>query len=214
MSNYYALEVMKRDAKGSAAARRLRREGKIPAVFYSHGKENLNLAVNAKDFYTALHTGQHIFETKLDGKRQFLMVKEVQYHPVTDQIIHVDLMGVKMTERVTITVPLELQGESIGVKQGGVLMQNLTMAEVNCLPTHVPDKIEVDVSELEINQHIAAGDIELPEGVEMVTPADVTVVTVQSTRVAEEPEPTEEVEIEGQPAEEAPAEPEGESAAD
>jgi len=95
MPNYYALEVMKREAKGSAAARRLRREGKIPAVFYSHGKENLNLVVNAKDFYTALHTGQHIFETKLDGKRQFLMVKEVQYHPVTDQIIHVDLMGVK-----------------------------------------------------------------------------------------------------------------------
>lgn len=213
MPNYYALEVMKREAKGSAAARRLRREGKIPVVFYSHGKKNLNLAVKAKDFYTALHTGQHIFETKLDGKRQFLIVKEVQYHPVTDQIIHVDLMGVKMTERVTITVPLELKGESVGVKLGGVLMQNLTMAEVNCLPTHVPDSIDVDVSGLDINQHIAAGDIELPKGVEMVTPADVTVVTVQSTRVVEEPGVAEEVELEERP-EEAPAETEGESAAE
>jgi len=92
-------------------------------------------------------------------------------------------------------------------------MQNLTMAEVNCLPTHVPDSIDVDVSELEINQHISVGDIELPEGVELVTPPDVTVVTVQSTRVEEEPVPAEEAEMEEKP-EEAPTEAESESAAE
>jgi large subunit ribosomal protein L25 len=179
MPTYEKLEITERDVTGSKGARALRRAGKVPAVFYFHGQDNVNLAIDRKHLLKVLHSGHHIFEVNIDGQRQFVMVKDVQYHPVTDEIIHVDLMRVRRSEKVTISVPVELVGEAVGVKKGGLLMQNLTTIELNCLPTDVPDNIPVDVSALDLHDSLSVAELSFPEGMEVVTPGETVVVTVQ-----------------------------------
>ncbi len=125
MAQYEKLEIMKREQPGSKVARAMRKEGKIPANYYYTGKDNINLAIDKKTFRKAIHTGHHIFEIELDGKTQYVMIKGVQYHPVTDEIIHIDLMRVRRDEKMTIFVPIVFEGIAKGVKEGGILTHNL-----------------------------------------------------------------------------------------
>ncbi len=191
MPHYGKLDVMPREITGSKGAKALRKEGKVPAVYYFHGQENINLAIDRKALLKALHSGHHIYEINLNGKQQFVMVKDLQFHPVTDEIIHADLLRVRRSEKITISVPIEFKGEAAGVKAGGVFMQNLTFLEVNCFPTDVPDCITVDVSGLEINHSLTVADIPVPEGLEIITPGELTLVSVQPPKVTIEPEEVE-----------------------
>ncbi|NOZ03888.1 MAG: 50S ribosomal protein L25 [FCB group bacterium] len=196
MPHYEKLEVMPREFTGSKGAKALRKAGKVPAVYYFHGQENINLAIDRKALLKALHSGHHIYEININGKQQFVMVKELQFHPVTDEIIHADLLRVRRSEKITISVPIEFEGEAAGVKAGGVFMQNLTFLEVNCFPTDVPDNITVDVSELEINHSLTVADIPVPEGLEIITPSELTLVSVQPPKVTVEAEEVTEAEVE------------------
>jgi large subunit ribosomal protein L25 len=117
------------------------------------------------------------------------MIQEVQHHPIQRQILHVDFHAVSATEKITAEVPIETIGEPIGVKtSGGLLEHNLRDLEVECLPGDLPNRIEVDVTSLDINQSIHVKDLKLPPGVEAVTDGDLTVVAVSAARVEEEPE--------------------------
>jgi large subunit ribosomal protein L25 len=124
-----------------------------------------------------------------DNKRSSLaMIQEVQHHPIQRQILHVDFHAVSATEKITAEVPIETIGEPIGVKtNGGLLEHNLRDLEVECLPGDLPDRIEVDVTNLDINQSIHVKDLKLPPGVEAVMDGDLTVVAVSAARVEEEP---------------------------
>jgi len=156
---YEQINVGKRTHKGKAKVRALRRDGKIPGVYYYHGEENVDLEIDKKNLYHALSTGQHVFEVTMNGETQYVMIKAVQYHPVTDEVMHVDLMRVRRSEKMTFTIPIVLQGEAIGVQEGGVLSQILTAIDINCLPTNVPESINVDISDLELNSTISIVDI-------------------------------------------------------
>jgi len=188
MGQYVKLEVTKRDETGSKAVRALRAKGLIPAIYYFHGEDNVNLELNHKAFMRTLHSGQHIFEMDLDGKQIFVMIKAVQYHPVTDEIIHVDILRVRRSEKMTISVPLVLEGDALGIKEGGVLSQTLNSLEINCLPTDVPENIVFDVTELGINESLHVSDITPGENMDIVTSPELVFVSIQPPSVEVEPE--------------------------
>ncbi len=182
MSSENTLNVVERKDLGSGSTKKLRREGFIPVNYYFQGGENTNLAIDQKSFMHVLHSGSHIFEMTLGKKKHHVQIKELQYHPVNDSIMHIDLLGFKMTDKINITVPLVIEGEAPGVKEGGVLMQTLNHIDIYCLPTNVPENIAVDISELEIGHHISIGDLEIPENVDVQSDTELSVVTIQIAR--------------------------------
>ena len=193
---YEQINVGERTHKGKSKIRALRRDGKIPGVYYYHGEENVNLEIDKKNLYHALSTGQHVFEVAINDETQYVMIKSVQYHPVTDEIMHVDLMRVRRSEKMTFTIPIVLQGDAIGVDEGGVLSQILTAIDINCLPTDVPESINVDISDLELNSTISIVDItDIPDDVEIVTSIESTVATITPPKEEEEPVIEEEEEL-------------------
>ena len=140
-----------------------------------------------------MQSGQRIFEIDQDGKSQYTMIKQLQYHPVTDEVIHVDLMRVRRSEKITISVPLVLVGDSIGVKEGGVLSQSLNQIEISCFPTDVPEQIELNIEDLELNSAKSVADLEIDiEDVDIVTDPSLNIVSI--TPPASEEEAVEDVE--------------------
>ena len=183
MGQYVKLDVALREDSGTRSSKKLRQDGMIPAVYYYHGEENINLQLDRKSFLRTLHSGQHVFEIDLKGKQTFVMIKELQYHPVTDDIIHVDLLRVRRSEKMNISVPLVLTGTAAGVKEGGVLSQALTQLEISCLPTDVPENVTFDVSNLHINESLHVDAIEVGENMEIVTNGDLMFVSIQPPTV-------------------------------
>ena len=186
MSKFEKLNVSVREGKGTSFARKLRLENKVPAVLYHSGVEGTSLSVEKNELYKALKTGQFIFEIKVGDKEQFVLVKEVQYHPVTDEIIHVDFQQVKEDQKISLEVPLRTEGESEGVKLGGILVQLLNVVTINCKPSNVPEALSIDVTELEINSNLFVKDIVLPDDIEMITAEDIAIVSVQEPKKEEE----------------------------
>ena len=195
MAQQAKLSVQTRTQVGRNAIKKVRKEGLIPGVIYGVGQEPINLEVNGRQLLTVLaHASSEniLLELEIvdgDNKRNSLaMIQEVQHHPIQRQILHVDFHAVSATEKITAEVPIETIGEPIGVKtNGGLLEHNLRDLEVECLPADLPERIEVDVTNLDINQSIHVKDLKLPLGVEAVTDADLTVVAVSAPRVDEEP---------------------------
>jgi large subunit ribosomal protein L25 len=183
------LIVEKRAAAGTAAARRLRRQGLTPAVLYGRGVESLSLAVDSRALRDLIHAGGHNVLLRLkihkgEGESPTVMVKEIQRHVLTGMTLNVDFQRISLTEKVTAEVPVVLVGEAPGVKQGGVLDQILREVEVECLPTDIPARIELDISGLEVAHSLHVSDLAAPSGVEITT--EPTAVVVAVTRVAEE----------------------------
>ena len=133
------------------------------------------------------------------------MIKQLQYHPVTDEVIHVDLMRVRRSEKITISVPLVLVGDSIGVKEGGVLSQSLNQIEISCFPTDVPEQIELNIEDLELNSAKSVADLEIDiEDVDIVTDPSLNIVSITPPASEEEVvEDVEDVEEGDEPLEEA-----------
>ncbi len=140
-----------------------------------------------------------IFEIIVDKKSQFVLLKEVQYHPVTDEIMHVDFQKVKEDEKISLEVAVRSEGESQGVKLGGILVQLLNSVTIKCKPSEIPEFLEIDVTELEINSNLFVKDITLPKDVEMITAEDIAVMSVQEPKEDKEEDPTE---VEGDSVEE------------
>ena len=185
---YEKLDLKERTVKGKSKARSLRRDGMVPGVYYFRGEENVDLQIDKKKLYHAMSSGQHVFEVEMNGAKQYVTIKGIQYHPVTDEVLHIDLMQVNMTEKMKFTIPISLEGEAEGVKEGGVLSQILTTIDVNCLPTSVPDNILVDISNMELNSNMTVTDIvNIPEGVEILSDPESTIATLAPPKEEEEP---------------------------
>ena len=193
---YEHLNITERQDIGGSSSRKLRKSGLIPGNFYYKGEENLNVSVEKNNFLKSLRAGHRIFEVELKGSNQYVMVKEIQYHPVTDDIIHIDLMRVRRDEKMTISVQLILEGDPAGVKEGGVMMQNLTAIEISCLPADVPDNITVDVSDLELQGNLNVEDIIVSEELEILTSGEISVVSCQLPKEEVEEELEEDIELE------------------
>ena len=185
---YEKLDLKERTVKGKSKARSLRRDGMVPGIYYFRGEENVDLQIDKKKLYHAMSSGQHVFEVEMNGATQYVTIKGIQYHPVTDEVLHIDLMQVNMTEKMKFTIPISLEGEAEGVKEGGVLSQILTTIDVNCLPTSVPDNILVDISNMELNSNMTVADIiNIPEGVEIFSDPESTIATLAPPKEEEEP---------------------------
>ena len=196
-SSYYKLKVENRPITGKKTAKKLRNKGIIPGVLYYKGEEPIQIAVNELVMYHALHSGQRIYEIDVAGTTQYVMVKEIQYHPVTDALIHIDFMRVRRSEKINISVPLMLIGESLGVKEGGVLSQSLTQIEIECLPTDVPEQIELDVTDLEMNSSYSVADVKIKnEEITINSEQELNVVSIHPPVAEEEPMVEEELEDE------------------
>ena len=209
MSKFEKLNVNIRDGKGTSSARRLRLKDQIPAVLYHSGLDAISLSVDKKELYKALKTGQVIFEVTVKDKNQFVLVKDVQYHPVNDNIMHIDFQKVKEDEKISLEVPLRVIGEAEGVQAGGILVQIVNTITVKCKPTTIPEALIIDVTDLELNSSLFVKDIQLAADVEIITAEDLAVVSVQEPK--KEEEIVEEI-LEGEEGEEG-AEVEGEEGA-
>ena len=188
MSKFEKLDVDIRKEQGTSAARRTRLRGRVPAVLYHSGVEATPLSMDRKALYKALKTGQMIFEVIVEEKAQFVLLKEVQYHPVTDEVIHIDFQKVKEDEKLSLEVAIRGIGESQGVKLGGILVQLLNAVTVKCKPSEIPEFLEIDVTEMEMNTNLFVKDISLPEDVEMITAEDIAVMSVQEPKEEKEEE--------------------------
>ena len=188
-SSYYKLNILERTLTRTKAAKVLRREGFIPGVLYYAGAENVKFSIDKLVLYHALQSGERIYEIDHDGDVQFTMIKELQYHPVTDEIIHIDLMRVRRSEKITISIPLVLIGEAIGIKEGGILSQALNQVEISCFPTDVPETIELNIDDLELNASKSVADISINnEDIEILSSSDLNVASIHPPAVEEEPD--------------------------
>lgn len=194
------LQAEARDPRGRAGSRTLRRDGKVPAVVYGGGKGPQAIALdhntllremNQPAFYTSILT------VKIGSEQQSVVVKEVQRHPSRPQVVHLDFQRIVEDQAITLHVPLRFVGGDVskGVKeQGGAIEHLATDLEVSCLPKHLPEFIEVDVSQLELNQIVHLSDLKLPEGVRLVAlehNQNLPVVTITPPRREEVEAPAE-----------------------
>ncbi len=206
------LTAMLRDESGKEAARRLRAEKRLPAVLY--GKENKLLSLDGREVQKLLNTAgtSRLITLKIKKKNRKatedypVLIKEAQLDPVKGEPLHLDLYEVSLDHKVNLKVPLVLTGTEERVNDGSIVELMLYEIEISCLPTQIPEKIEVDISKLAMGEAILAGDLQLPEGVELITTPDEHVVVASAPRVEAAPaEAAEEAEEAGEPAETAPA---------
>ena len=186
-SSYYKLEIFNRTHTGTKGVKKERRKGLVPGVLYYSGEDATNISIKMSNLLRAMNSGQRIFEIFQDGESQYTMLKQVQYHPVTDEVIHIDLMRVRRSEKMNISVPIHLVGESKGVKEGGILTQSLTQVEISCYPTDVPEQIELNIDQLELNSGLSVGDIDTgSEDIEVISDLSLNIVSIMAPASEEE----------------------------
>jgi len=192
--DFVDLHVGLREGKGKEVNKKLRQEGLVPSIVYKKGEDTLSLKIDKKDLSRALHTeaGENvIIRLHIDAakkrKERTVIIKEVQKDPVKDYLLHVDFQEISLSETLKVKVPIAAKGEAIGVKQEeGVLQHVLWEAEIECLPTNIPEKIEVDVSNLKIGDSIHVKEIQIPEGVKILDDPEGVVFSVEHPKKVEE----------------------------
>jgi large subunit ribosomal protein L25 len=195
MKTSFELVAEFRDSQGKGASRRLRRDGKVPAILYGGHLEPRALTVSHQKLAIMLENERFystILNLRVGEETQAAILKDVQRHPFKNAIVHIDFQRVEDNERIRISIPLHFKGESVspGVKsQGGLVSHMRTEVEVTCLPKDLPEFIEVDISGLSLNESIHLSQLKVPEGVQLVelVKEDAAVVAIHSPR-AEEPE--------------------------
>ncbi len=182
------LPIERRERTGTTSAHALRAAGKVPGVLYGHGTDPLHLAFEARVFDDIVHHGgsNGVITLVVDGKKSDMaMIREVQRNPVSRKIDHVDLQRVTAHEEVHAKVTIATIGVALGVKEfGGVMDVLVHELEIEGPVDELPDRFDVNVTELGIHQHITAGDIPMPKGFKLLTPADTIVVSVEASKTA------------------------------
>ena len=222
MSEEFNLIAEMRDDQGKGASRRLRRQGMVPAVIYGAGRDPRNLMFDHNKVLRQLEDPSFyssILNIKVGEKSRAAIVKDIQRHPLKKQIIHIDLQRIVEDEQIKMQIPIHYLGEedAVGVKiGGGTVTKIMTELEISCLPKDLPEFLEVDISELELDQMLNVSDISLPEGVEIsdiMKEQDQAIVSIQEIKeIIEEEIEDEDSESDGES--EGSDQPEGESDSD
>jgi large subunit ribosomal protein L25 len=194
MAQQVKLKAQKRTVIGRNAIKKLKKEGLVPGIVYGSQAEPTALQVSARELTSVLAhaSSEHVLvdlEITDDGQstNRLALIQEVQHHPLRRELLHVDFHAVSTTEKITSEVPIEAVGDPLGVRTfGGLLEYSLRSLEVECFPQDLPDIVRVDVTNLNIGEALHVRDIPLPSGVEALTDADLTVVSVVASRVGEE----------------------------
>jgi len=188
------IQVDSREAGTKHQARRLRRGGKIPGILYGPKTQPVALAFNKKEFSTRVAglEGSHLVRLKSGSAalaEKVALVKEMQYHPVTGDVVHADLYEVDLTEKIQVRVPLHFVGKAAGVVRGGILQPIVREIEVECLPLDIPEFFNVEVSGLDIGDSVHIEDIVMPEGITALFESNFALVSVVTPTVEEAPAP-------------------------
>jgi large subunit ribosomal protein L25 len=190
MSSVIQLNGTRRSKLGKGGARKARAAGQIPGVMYGHGETPVPVAIETREFQTAMRShkgGNALVSLKLDGGEYTALVRDAQYDPLTHAVLHLDFQQISLTETITVEVEVHAVGLALGVKDGGGILETIVRSlEVRCLPTAIPDRIDVDVTALNVGGSIHVRDITV-EGIEILTDPDATVLTVVAPTVEETP---------------------------
>ncbi|NOZ22827.1 MAG: 50S ribosomal protein L25 [Planctomycetes bacterium] len=196
------IETEVRETRGSAAARRLRREGKVPGVLYGHKRATVSIALPERELSYVIRTGVRMLDIKVGGEAEKALIKELQYDPISLELLHIDLARVAMDETVVVEVPIDTSGTPKGAADGGVLDLLLKEIEIECLPANIPTEIKVKVSDLGVGESLLVKDLVLPPGVkpsEEVDPEAIVVTLHAPREEAEEEDEIEEAEKAAEP---------------
>ncbi len=203
MANEINVSAVKREGAGTSAARRLRRDGVLPAVLCDQKGQATSIQLDVHDFEQMLgkHSGESLLINLSIGgqKPRKVLLKEVQHHPVSSHVQHADFVEVSLTEKLQINVPIELTGEPVGVtQQGGILEQLLREVSIECLPSDMVEQLTLDVSELALGESLHVSDLKVANTLTILDEADIAVATVAATRAEEEEESAEAAETESE----------------
>ena len=185
MAQTAQITAQARPELGSRANKRLRDAGMLPGVIYGHKEAVVPVTLPKKEVVNFLNHGTHLFEVGLDGRKETVLVKEVQYDHLGLEVLHVDFARVSLDEEVDVTVPLELKGEPKGEKDGGVLQQIVNELELRCKVTDIPHDITHDVSEMGLDDVVHVKDLKLPSGVKCLQDEDLIVAQVKEVKEEE-----------------------------
>ncbi|OGW88229.1 MAG: hypothetical protein A3A73_02230 [Omnitrophica bacterium RIFCSPLOWO2_01_FULL_50_24] len=191
------LKAEYRSELGKQKVKKIRAAKQIPAVVYGSGSKAMAIQVATDDFFRVVHTkvGENvIIDLKVSGPKKMektVVIKEIQHDPITDAVEHIDFNIISLTEKIKVNVPLHVTGESIGVKEDGVLDVVHHEIEVECLPTDIPERIPVDITSLKIGDSVHIKELSFPSGVTPTLEENEVVVAVHAPRVEEEPVPAE-----------------------
>lgn len=191
------LEVKSRDKVGKRNNRRLRASGSTPAVLYGHGTDPVSMTIPTDQLQAVLRHGSHVVDLT-GGLKEKALIREIQYDVFGIDILHVDFTRVSADERVQITLAVTLRGMAPGAREGGVVQQVVHEVEVECKAVSIPELLELNINELNLNESLLASDIEIPGDVSLITPAD-TVMVQCNEPVEELPEEEEGAEAGAEP---------------
>jgi large subunit ribosomal protein L25 len=191
------LKAVARKELGSKRVRHVRDGGRVPGVIYGHGQTPVSISLDQHELLTVVKHGERLLEVELDGQRENVLIKELQYDSFQQELLHIDLARVSLDEKVEITVPIVLRGTPAGAVEGGVLNQNLAQVTIECTVRNIPDEIRHSVAEMKVGDVVKLGDLTLPEGARLRTDANMIVCSVSII-----------TEAEVAPAEEGPTQPE------
>ncbi|MEK7993055.1 MAG: 50S ribosomal protein L25 [Planctomycetota bacterium] len=192
MAKTLVLKAEVREHTGRKVVRRMRQEGKMPAVVYGHKEEPVAVALDAHDFVEGLRHGHRLMDVQVGKKKETIIVKELQYDHLGKNVIHADLMRVDVTESIKVSVPIEIKGTAAGTHEGGIIEGHVDHLEVECMVTEIPETIVVWVKDMHVGDVVHAGDIGLPSGVKLFSSPEMLVVTCHTVAAAKTIEQLEE----------------------
>jgi large subunit ribosomal protein L25 len=179
------VSVQKRDQFGKNAMHRLRAAGTIPAVLYGHQEEPTSLGIAEIALKKVVQQGGNVILTlKIDGLKEpkTALIKEMQRHPISGKIVHVDFYQISMKDKITVRVPVQVVGQAqcVGIRDGGILEHHLREVEVRCLPSAIPDSFPADIAAMKVGVSLHVSDLPIPEGVELITAGRETVLSISA----------------------------------
>jgi len=199
MSETVKLNVSKRSDLGKEKMKKLRVSGRIPCIYYTHNETPIPLSVDLLELHKVMKTGERLVDLVMDDakKPKKAIFKDLQYHPVTDEVVHVDFQGVSLEEEIEVAVRINFTGTAPGLKEGGLLDTHMYELLVKCKAGEIPHELDVDISHLKLNDTLHVGDLKI-EGINILTPEDALIVAVtppsKATLAEEEAEAKAEIE--------------------
>lgn len=179
-----------RTTSSKGQLKKLRSEGLVPGIVYGKNTDATAVAVDSKDIHTIVHSASGantLVDLAVDGKTETVIIKELERDIfLQDRFTHVDFLQISLKDKLEVQVPVILIGEALGLKEGGIVQQALREVTLTCLPTEIPDQIELDISNLGLGETLTVGDLKVPAGSEFISDTHEAVVTMGAPRVSEE----------------------------
>lgn len=195
MAERLLLKAQIRENVGSKDANSIRKQGQMPAIVYGHKKKPRAVSLSTHDFVEGIHHGHRIMDLQINGDKETVLIKDLQYDHLGKDIIHADLLIVDVTEKVEVAVPINIKGTPKGAEEGGIIQMHNDSIQLECRVTNIPEKLLVSVKELEVGDSLYANDIELPAETKIVSDPETLIVScniVTEEEVAEAEEVAEE----------------------